>query len=55
MVATVILGLFVAIGFGIGMKTIYNNFFKGEAKCCSAECGGRCTHCHSSSDAHHPT
>lgn len=50
MLATVILGLVIAFFFGLGLRTIYNNFFKGEAACCEAECGGcsggsGCPHC----------
>lgn len=53
MLATVILGIAIAIGFGFGLKTIYNNFFKGEAECCKAECGGNCACCRMKEAHHH--
>ena len=43
MTATVILGVVIAAIFGVGLRNIYNNFFKGEATCCKSE--GGCANC----------
>ena len=42
MVATFVLGIFIAVGFGYGLKKIYNAFFKGDAACCDS---GGCSGC----------
>ena len=42
MVATVVLGIFIAAWFGFGLYKIYNAFFKGEAACCDS---GGCSSC----------
>ena len=39
MLATIILGLLIAAAFVYGLRTVYRNFFKGEAACCSESCG----------------
>ena len=45
MIATVVLGIFIAAWFAYGLKKIYNAFFKGEAACCdSGGCSG-CSGC----------
>ena len=46
MLATIVLGIFIAAGFFYGLLTIYRNFFKGEAACCdSGSCSGNCSCC----------
>ena len=50
MLATIVLGIIIAFFFGLGLRTIYNNFFKGEAECCKSNCGGHCACCHSHKD-----
>ena len=42
MFATVILGLLIVAIFAVGMRNIYNNFFKGESTCCKGECSSSC-------------
>ena len=42
MIATIILGVLVAAGFGYGVKKIYTAFFKAEPACCN---GGANCHC----------
>jgi len=42
MVATVVLGILIAAGFGYGVSKIYKAFFKGEAACCDS---GGCSGC----------
>ena len=42
MFATVILGILIAAIFAVGMRNIYNNFFKGESTCCKGECSSGC-------------
>ena len=42
MIATVVLGIFIAAWFAYGLKKIYNAFFKGEAACCDS---GGCSGC----------
>ena len=45
MIATVVLGMFIAVGFGYGVSKIYKSFFKGEPACCdSGGCSG-CADC----------
>ncbi len=53
MLATAVLGVGIAFLFGLGIKTIYKNFFKGEAECCKSECGGQCSCCHAHKSADH--
>ena len=50
MVATVILGVFIAALFSVGIYNIYSNFFKGTSTCCKTSSG--CANCpmHNSSD-----
>ena len=38
MFATVVLGVFIAALFLVGMRNIYSNFFKGTATCCKTDC-----------------
>lgn len=45
MIATIVLGIAIAILFGYGMYNIYSNFFKGTSTCCSNECSGSCAGC----------
>jgi len=45
MIATVILGLLIAVAFGFGMRKVYRAFFKSEAACCSE---GNCSGCEGS-------
>ena len=45
MVATIILGILIALAFGYGLKKIYRAFFKSEAACCSE---GNCSGCEGS-------
>ena len=40
MIATIILGVIIAAVFAYGLRTIYRNFFHGEAACCSEGCDG---------------
>ena len=40
MIATVILGIVIVAIFAIGMRNVYNNFFKGTSTCCKSECSG---------------
>ena len=41
MLATVILGILIAAGFGYGIYKVYKALFKGEAACCdSGGCAG---------------
>ena len=44
MIATVILGVIIAVIFGIGIYNIYSNFFKGTSTCCKSECSS-CSMC----------
>ena len=39
MAATIVLGILIAAAFAYGLRTIYRGFFKGEAACCSENCG----------------
>ena len=34
MIATIILGVVIAAIFGVGLRNIYRNFFKGTSTCC---------------------
>ena len=42
MIATIILGIIVALAFGYGIRKIYVGFFKAEPACCN---GGANCHC----------
>jgi len=37
-IVTILLGIAIAVVFGIGIYNIYNNFFKGTSTCCKSEC-----------------
>lgn len=41
--ATVVLGIIIALILGNGLRVIYKAFFKGEAACCDS--GGACSGC----------
>ena len=43
MVATIVLGIAIAVLFSIGIYNIYSNFFKGTATCCKS--GSSCANC----------
>lgn len=38
MFATILLGIVIAVIFGIGIYNLYNNFFKGSSTCCKSKC-----------------
>ena len=42
MVATVVLGILVAVAFAFGAHRIYRNFSTGESPCCGADGCGAC-------------
>lgn len=42
--ATVVLGILIALALGNGLRIIYRAFFKGEAACCDSG-GGSCEGC----------
>lgn len=46
MIATIVLGVLIAVAFGLGVRKAYRAFFKSEAACCSEDCsscGGGCS------------
>ena len=43
MIATIILGIVIAVIFGIGLHNIYRNFFKGTSTCCKTS--SACSNC----------
>lgn len=47
MMATIVLGVFIAGGFGYGVWKVYKSFVSGKADCCgSGNCCGcsKCNH-----------
>ena len=44
MIATIVLGIVIAVIFSIGIYNIYSNFFKGTSTCCKSECSS-CSIC----------
>ena len=45
MTATVILGIVIAAIFAVGIRNIYNNFFKGTSTCCKSSSSSACSEC----------
>ena len=46
MLATAVIGIFIAAALAYALRTMYRSFFKGEAACCSEDCtgcGGGCS------------